>query len=102
MISAVAETLEASIEKIKFYIYFFIVSKFSEEWKIWLKTHFLVFALFVGNFSNKHDYNLKILRIFCFWHFCPKLLFLKLFVLKVDLCIKVVALIKITTVYHRS
>ena len=57
------------------------------------KLHFLVFALLVGNFSNKHHYNLlKILRIFCFWYFYPKWLFPKLFVLKVDLCIKVVAL----------
>ena len=61
------------------------------------KNAFLVFALFVGNFSNKHHYNLlKIVRKF-FWYFCPKWLFRKLFVLKVDLCIKV-ALIKITTV----
>ena len=62
---------------------------------------FLLFALFIGNFSNKHHYNLsKIPRIFSFWYFCPKWLFLKLFVLKVDLCVKVVALIKITTVYY--
>ena len=46
--------------------------KLSKEWKIWPKTHFLVFALFVGNFSNKHHYNLlKILRIFYIWYFCP-------------------------------
>ena len=73
--------------------------KFSKEWKIRPKTYFLVFALLVGNFSNKHHYNLlKILRIFCFWYFCLKWLFPKLFVLTVDLCITVVALIKITTV----
>ena len=54
-------------------INFFRVTKFSKEWKVWPKTHFLVFALFVGNFLNKHHYNLlKILRIFCFWYFCPK------------------------------
>ena len=100
MISAVAETSEASIEEIKFHIQLFKVTKFSKEWKIGLKMHFLVFAPFVGNFSNKHHYNLpKVLRIFCFWYFCPKWLFPKLFVLKVDLRIKVVALIKITTVY---
>ena len=64
MISAVTETSEASIEEIKFHIKLFKVTKFSKEWKIWAKTHFLVFALFVGNFSNKHDYNLKFLRIF--------------------------------------
>ena len=47
------------------------VTTFSKEWKIWPKTRFLVLALFVGNFSNKHHYNLvKILRIFCFWYFC--------------------------------
>ena len=75
----------------------------SKEWKIWPKMHFLVFALFVGNFSNKYHYNLlKILRIFCFWYFYPKWLILKLFVFKVDLCIKVVTLIKITTVYQTS
>ena len=70
-----------------------------------LAKYFLVFALFVGNFSNKHHYNLlKILRIFCLWYFCPKWLIPELFVLKVDLCIKVVALIKITTVLciHRT
>ena len=84
---------------IKFQNYFFEVTKFWKEWKIWPKTHFIVFALFVGNFSNKHHYFLlKILRIFCLWYFCPKWLFPKLFVLKVDLCIEVVALIKITTV----
>ena len=99
MISAVAKRSEVSIQEIKFHIYLFKVTKFSKEWKIWPKTHFLVFALLVGNFSNKHHYNLlKILRIFCFWYFCLKWLFSKLFVLKVDLCIKVVALIKITTV----
>ena len=81
-------------------INFFKVTNFSKEWKVCPKTHFLVFALFVGKFSNKHHYNLlKILRMFCFWYFCPKSLFPKLFVFKVDLCIKVVALIKITTVY---
>ena len=80
-------------------INFFKVTIFSKEWKVWPKTRFLVFALFVENFSNKHHYNLlNILRIFCFWYFCLKWLFLKLFVLKIDLCIKVVALIKITTV----
>ena len=47
--------------------------------------NFLVFALFVGNFSSKHQYILlKFLRIFCFSHFCPKWLFPKLFVLKFD------------------
>ena len=57
------------------------------------------FTLVAGNFSNKHHYNLlKILRIFCFRYFCPKWLFPKLLALKVDLCIKVVALIKIMTV----
>ena len=64
------------------------------------KTHLLVFALFVDNFSNKHHYNLLIfLKIFCFWCFCPKWLFSKLLVLNFDLCIKFVALIKIVTVY---
>ena len=78
----------------------FKVTKFSKEWKVWPKTHFPVFALFVGNFSNKHHYNLlKILWIFCFWYFCPKWLVAKWFVFKVDWCIKVVALIKITTVF---
>ena len=77
---------------------YFQVTKFSKEWKIWPKTHCLVFDLFVGKFSNKHHYNLKIRRIFFFWYFCPKWLLPKLLVLKVDLCIKVVALIKITTV----
>ena len=102
MIPAVAETSEASIDEVKFHYYFFKVTKFSKEWKVWPKTHFLVFVLFVGNFSNKHHYNLlKILRIFCFWYFCPKWLFPELFVLKVDLCTKVVALIKITTVYTK-
>ena len=67
------------------------------------KTHFLVFAPFVGIFSNKHHYNLlKVLKIFWFWYFCPKWLFLKLFLLKVDLCIKVVALIQITTVLSKQ
>ena len=100
MIPAVAETSEASIYEMKFLNNFFNVTKFSKEWKICPKMHFLVFALLVGNFSNKHHYNLpKNLRIFCFWYFCPKWLFPELFVLKVDLCIKVVALIKITTVY---
>ena len=98
MISAVAETSGASIDEVKFHYYFFKVTKFSKEWKICPKTHFIVFALVVGNISNKHHYNLlKILRIFSFWYFCPKWLFPKLFVFKFDLCIKVVALIKITT-----
>ena len=67
MISAITETSEASNDEVKFRFSFFQVTKFSKEWKIWPKTHFLVFALFVGNFSNKHHYNLlKILRIFCF------------------------------------
>ena len=100
MIPAIVKTSAASIDEIKFHNNFFNVTKFSKEWKIWLKTHFLGFALFVGNFSNKHHYNLlKILRIFCLRYFCPKWLFPELFVLKFDLCIKVVALIKITTVY---
>ena len=99
MISAVAETSGASIDEVKFHV--FKVTKFWKEWKVWPTTPFLVFVLFVGNFSNKHHYNLKILRIFCFWYFCPKWLFPKLLVLKVDLCIKVVALIKITTVVWR-
>ena len=101
MIPAVAETSEASIDEVKFHYYFFKVTKFSKEWKVWPKTHFLAFVLFVGNFSNKHYNLLKILRIFCFWYFCPKWLFPELFVLKVDLCTKVVALIKITTVYTK-
>ena len=85
MISDVAESSEASIDEIKFHNTFFNVTKFSKEWIVWPKTHFLVFALFVGNFSNKHHYNLlKILRIFCYWYFCPKSLFPKLFVFKVD------------------
>ena len=101
MISAIAETSESSIEEIKFHFSFFQVMKFLKKEKIWPKMHFLVFAPFVGNFSNKHHYNLlKILRIYCFWYFCPKRLFSKLFVLKVDLCIKVVALFKITIVYY--
>ena len=50
--------------------------------KIGKKMHFLVSAVFVRNFSDKHHYVLlKFLRTFCF---CPKLLFPKLFVLKVD------------------
>ena len=65
MIPAIVETSEASIDEIKFHNKFFNVTEFSKEWKIWPKTHFLVFALFVGNFSNKHHYNLlKILRIY--------------------------------------
>ena len=101
MISAVRETSKASIDEVKFHLEFFKVLKFSKEWKIWLKTHFLVLALFVGNFSNKHHYNfLKILRTFCFRYFCPKWLFSKLIVLKVDLCNIFVALIKIKTVYR--
>ena len=72
-----------------------------KKWKIWPKTHFLVFALFVGNLSNKHHYNLlQILRIHCFWYFCPKWLFPKLFLFKFEFCIKVVALIKITIVFE--
>ena len=99
MISAVTETSEASIDEIKFQSQLFEVTKFSKEWKFWPKTHFLVFTLFVRNFSNKHHYILlKISRIFCFWYFCPKWILPKLFVVKVDLSIKVVALIKITTV----
>ena len=82
MIPAVVETSEASIDEIKLHNNFFNVTKFSKEWKIWPKTHFLVFALFVGNFSNKDHCNLlKNLRIFCFWYFCPKWLFPELFVL---------------------
>ena len=66
-------------------INFFKVTKFSKEWIVWPKAHFLVFALFVGNFSNKHHYNfLKIVRLFWFWYFCPKSLFPKLFMFKVD------------------
>ena len=84
-------------------INFFRFTKFSKGWKVWPKTHFLVFVLFVRNFSNKHHYNLlKILRIFCLRHFCPKWLFPKLIVFKVDLCIKVVALIKITTIWSSN
>ena len=79
------------------------VTKFSKKWKIWPKTFFLVFALPVGKFSNKHHYNLlKIPRIFCIWFFCPKWLFSKLSVLNFKLCIKVVALIKIMTVSKES
>ena len=101
MISAVAETSGAYIDEVKFQYWFFKVTKFLQEWKIWPKKYFLVFALFVGNFSNKHHYKLlKILRVFYFWYFCPKWLFPKLFVLKVYLCIKVVALIKITSVFY--
>ena len=59
MISAVAETSGASIDEIKFHNYFFKVTKFSKERKIWPKRHFIVFALFVGDFSNKHHYNLQ-------------------------------------------
>ena len=63
MISAVAETSGAYIYEVKFHFSFFIVTKFSKEWKIWPKTRFLVFVLFVGNISNKHHYNLlKILK----------------------------------------
>ena len=76
MIPAVAETSEAPIDEIKFHINFFNVTKFSKEWKIWPKTHFLFFALFVGNFSNKQNYNLlKILRIFCFMVLLSKMIF---------------------------
>ena len=79
------------------------VTKFSKKWKIWPKTHLLVLALSGGNFSNKHHYNvLKFLRIFCWWNFCPNWLFSKLFVLKVDLCIKAFALIKVMTVVDIS
>ena len=96
MIPAVVETSEASIDEIKFHNNFFNVAKFSKEWKIWPKTHFLVFALLVEIFQIKNHYNLlQSLRTLCFWYFCPKWLFPELFVLKVDLCIKVVALIKI-------
>ena len=52
MISVVAETSGASIDEVKFQLLFFIVTKFSKEWKIWPKTLCLVFVLFVGNFSN--------------------------------------------------
>ena len=49
------------------------------------KKRILQCALFVRNFSNKHHDNLpKFLRIFSFWYFCPKEIFRKLFVLKVD------------------
>ena len=98
MISAVAETSGASIDGGKYHNYFFKVMKLSKKWKLWPKTHFLVFDLFVRNLNKDHNNLLKILRKFCFWYFRPKLLFPKLFGLKVDLSIKVVALIKITTV----
>ena len=62
MKSAIAET---SIDEVKFHYQFFKVTKFSEEGKHWPKTHFLVFALFVGNLLNEHHYHLlKILRKF--------------------------------------
>ena len=49
----------------------------------WSKTHFLVYAAFVGNFSNKHNYNLpKFRRKNHFCYFCPKWLFPELFTLK--------------------
>ena len=103
MISAVAKTSGASIDEVKYHNYFFKVTKLSKKWILWPKTHLLIFALFVRNFSNKHhNILLKTLRRFCFWYFCPKLLFPKLFVLKVDLGIKVVALIKIPTVHVKS
>ena len=74
MISVVAETPGASIDEVKFQLLIFLkLTKLSKEWKIWRKTHFLVFALYVGIFSKKHHYNLlKILRVFYFWCFCPK------------------------------
>ena len=96
MISALAEISEASIEEIKFHVKLFKVTKILKQWKIWPKMHFFDFVLFVGNFSNKHEnILLNILRIFGFRYLCPKSLLPKLFVLKVDLCIKVVELIKI-------
>ena len=65
MISAVTETSGASIDEVKYHIYFFKVTKLSKKRILWPKTHFLVSALIVGNFSNKHHYNLlKTLRIF--------------------------------------
>ena len=64
--------------------------KFSDFWKFQkfrnlTKTSFLVFALFVGIFSNKDHYiRLKFLRRNCFCYSCPKCLFPKLFVPKVN------------------
>ena len=85
MISAAAETSGASIDEVKFQLLFFESYEILKRMESLAKTHFLVFALFVGNVSNKHHYNLlKFLRIFFFWYFCPKSLFPKLFVFKVD------------------
>ena len=42
------------------------------------------------------------MRIFYFRSFSPKWFFSKLLVVKVDLCIEVVALIKITTVLDKT
>ena len=54
-----------------------------------LLTYFLVFTAFVASFSNKHHYDRpKILRMFCFYYFCPKLLFPKLFVPKVEVFLR--------------
>ena len=101
MIWAAVEASGASIDEKNSIITFYRVTKFSKEWTIWAKTHFLVFVLFVGNFSNKYDYILpKNLRKFCFCYFCPNWFVPKLFVLKVDLCNKIVALVKITTVHQ--
>ena len=58
MLSAVAQKSETSLDEVKFHNNFFNVTKFSKEWKIWPKTYFLIFVLFVGKFSNKHHYNL--------------------------------------------
>ena len=53
MISAVAEISGASFDELNFHNNFFNVTIFSKEWKIWPKTHFLVFALFVKKFFKQ-------------------------------------------------
>ena len=89
MISAVAEPSKAFIDEVKYH--YFLNYEILKKMENLAKTDYLVFSLFVG---NKHHYNLlKFLRIVCsFLYFSPKSL-PKLFVPKVDSCIKVVALI---------